>query len=266
MLTHHCQPNRRWTRVSLGLVLQNFVTGSLLFIFPKVKWLCHSQEMGPLKTCVSKVFVQWKTRPYIYISLHIHIQIWMINHNFMYYYSLYAVPQGMHCDTDPAFMVPVIVSGTPTFSSSRGMGQSGTFCPISGSQECGSSRLFPKTKGLVFFHSLQLFPVLNCPPVYCILPLDLSSFLLGQHILLSLIWTCLLCILHAQDLCPPLLQLSIPCTPVQGALTSSFKAVDNPVCACTHRREHIPDMYALIPMNTPALCTSLSQVIHRLTF
>lgn len=129
--------------------------------------------------------MQWKTRPYIYTHTHtciyIHIHMWMINHNFMHYNSLYTVPGGVHCGMDPAFMVPVTVSGTPTFASSRGTGQSGTFCSISGSQECGSSRLSPKNKGVL---SLQLFPVLNCP-VYCLLPLHLSSLLLGQHFLSS---------------------------------------------------------------------------------
>jgi len=102
----------------------------------------------------------------------------------MHYYALYTVPGGVHCDTDSGFVVAVIVSGTPTFTSSRGTGQSGTFCSISHSQDCGSSTLFRKNKGGLP-HSLQLFPVLNCPPVYCVLPLDLSSFLLGQHFLLS---------------------------------------------------------------------------------
>lgn len=185
----------------------------------------------------------------------------------MHYYSLYTAPEGMCCGTDPTFMVPVIASGTPTFTSSRGMGQSGAFCSISGAQECGSSRLFPQNE-VGLSHSCQLFPVLNCPPAYCPLPLDLSSFLLGQHFLLSLIWTLLLSTLlhipHAQDLCLPLLQLPVPCTPEQGVLTP-FKAVDKPVCNCTHRREHMPNMYVLISMNAPALCTSLLQVIHRLT-
>lgn len=78
-------------------------------------------------------------------------------------YSLYTAPEGMCCGTDPTFMVPVIVSGTPTFASSRGMGQSGAFCSTSGSQECGSSRLFPQNE-VGLSHSCQLFPVLNCPP------------------------------------------------------------------------------------------------------
>lgn len=125
------------------------------------------------------------------------------------------------------------------------------------------SRLVPKNKK-VLSHSLQLSVVLNCPPVYCLLPLDLQSLLLSPHFLLSLIWTCLLSgllrMLHAWDPYWLLLEHPVPCTPVQG-VPSAFKAVDKPVCACRPGTEHTGCMHCH-QLHAPAQWTHRFFVPH----
>lgn len=276
---HHCQPNQRWSRASLGLVLQNLVTGPLLSIFPEVKRLCHLQGMGPLKTCISKVFMQWKTRSYSYTYICVHVCVYIYMSVYVYMYiQIYIHYEQQLCALLLCFihiletqtqlswylLLPV---GPWHLLAAGGWGSWGPSVAFKVLKNMGLVVYFTKTREVCLtpsnslLFSTALLPTVSFPCIY-------YAFFLANTLYL-LIWTLrlstFLCVFHAQHFCPPLLWLLAPCTPGEGVLTPSFKAIDKPVCACTHEREHIPNMYALIPVDTSALRRSLWQAIHRLT-